>query len=194
MWVFAWASAVLIPTRAAGDLYAVWWQHISMVGATSGVGGTVQARSGGGARRPELTNACQGFWGTLGAKVAICKPRTPKPRDWSSVFATTLSGHSCRVGRSPHRPTSTANCRSGWCRAITASTEYWGVARLTGSTGTDHRSAPRCTSAIAPARRTAPHPNAGAARRDQRDHPPVRAGGLIARQRDVPGSRPAGIE
>jgi hypothetical protein len=28
-----WACAVLIPTRTAGDLYAGWWQHLSVLGA-----------------------------------------------------------------------------------------------------------------------------------------------------------------
>jgi transposase len=77
-----WASAVLIPTRTAEDLYAGWWQHISMLGATpralvwDGEGAVGRWR----ARRPELTGACQAFRGTLGAKVVICKPGDPEAK------------------------------------------------------------------------------------------------------------------
>jgi transposase len=71
-----WASAVLIPTRAAEDLYAGWWQHLSMLGAVprvlvwDGEGAVGRWR----ARQPELTGQCHAFRGTLAAKVVICKP------------------------------------------------------------------------------------------------------------------------
>jgi transposase len=74
-----WASAVLIPTRAAEDLYAGWWQHLSTLGATprvlvwDGEGAVGRWR----ARQPELTAACHAFRGTLAAKVLICKPGDP---------------------------------------------------------------------------------------------------------------------
>src|SRR3954453_7808550 len=75
-----WASAWLIPTRSAEDLYAGWWQHISALGATprvlvwDGEGAIGRWR----ARQPELTAACQAFRGTLAAKVLICKPGDPE--------------------------------------------------------------------------------------------------------------------
>jgi transposase len=77
-----WASAVLIPTRTAEDLYAGWWQHLSTLGATprvlvwDGEGAVGRWR----ARRPELTVACQAFRGTLAAKVLICKPGDPEAK------------------------------------------------------------------------------------------------------------------
>ena len=77
-----WASAALIPTRTAEDLYAGWWQHISALGATprvlvwDGEGAIGRWR----ARQPELTAACQAFRGTLAAKVLICKPGDPEAK------------------------------------------------------------------------------------------------------------------
>jgi transposase len=77
-----WASAVLIPTRSAEDLYAGWWQHLSALGATprvlvwDGEGAVGRWR----ARQPELTAACQAFRGTLAAKVLICKPGDPEAK------------------------------------------------------------------------------------------------------------------
>ena len=77
-----WASAGLIPTRTAEDLYAGWWQHISTLGAVprvlvwDGEGAIGRWR----ARQPELTAACQAFRGTLAAKVLICKPGDPEAK------------------------------------------------------------------------------------------------------------------
>ena len=77
-----WASAVLIPTRTAEDLYAGCWQHLSALGATprvlvwDGEGAVGRWR----ARQPELTAACQAFRGTLAAKVLICKPGDPEAK------------------------------------------------------------------------------------------------------------------
>jgi transposase len=77
-----WASAGLIPTRTGEDLYAGWWQHISALGAVprvlvwDGEGAIGRWR----ARQPELTAACQGFRGTLAAKVLICKPGDPEAK------------------------------------------------------------------------------------------------------------------
>ncbi|MCH9708393.1 MAG: IS21 family transposase [Actinomycetia bacterium] len=77
-----WASAVLLPTRTAADLYSGWWQHLSALGAVprvlvwDGEGAIGRWR----ARRPELTAVCQAFRGTLGAKVLICKPGDPEAK------------------------------------------------------------------------------------------------------------------
>jgi transposase len=76
------ASAVLVPSRAAEDLYAGWWQLLAGLGAVprvlvwDGEGAVGRWR----ARRPELTGACQAFRGVLGAKVLICKPGDPEAK------------------------------------------------------------------------------------------------------------------
>jgi transposase len=76
------ASAVLIPSRCAEDLYAGWWQLITRLGAVpkvfvwDGEGAVGRWR----ARRTELTVECQGFRGTLGAKVIICRPGDPEAK------------------------------------------------------------------------------------------------------------------
>lgn len=75
-----WASAVLLPTRTAEDLYTGWWQHVSTLGAVPRVlvwdseGAIGRWR----ARRPELTAVCQAFRGNLATKVLICKPGEAK--------------------------------------------------------------------------------------------------------------------
>lgn len=77
-----WLSAVLIPSRRAEDLFAGWWQLISALGAVprvlvwDGEGAIGRWRSG----RSELTSDCQGFRGTLGAKVIICRPADPEAK------------------------------------------------------------------------------------------------------------------
>lgn len=74
-----WLSGVLIPTRTAADLFAGWWGHITKLGAVArilvwdGEGAIGRWRGG----RSELTTDCQGFRGTLGAKVIICRPADP---------------------------------------------------------------------------------------------------------------------
>jgi transposase len=77
-----WASAVLVPSRRAEDLFAGWWQLFAGLGAVP----RVLVWDGEGAigrwrgRRPELTADCQGFRGTLAAKVVICRPRDPEAK------------------------------------------------------------------------------------------------------------------
>ena len=77
-----WALALLVPTRRAEDLYAGWWRLLQQLGAVprvlvwDGEGAVGRWR----ARQPELTTACQGFRGVLGAKVLICKPADPEAK------------------------------------------------------------------------------------------------------------------
>jgi transposase len=77
-----WASAVLVPSRRAEDLYAGWWRLIAGLGATprvlvwDGEGAIGRWR----ARRSELTADCQAFRGTLAAKVVICRPGDPEAK------------------------------------------------------------------------------------------------------------------
>jgi transposase len=75
-----WLSGQLIPSRAAPDLFAGWWQVIERLGAVprtlvwDGEGAIGRWRSG----KTELTGECQAFRGTLGAKVIVLKPREPE--------------------------------------------------------------------------------------------------------------------
>jgi transposase len=77
-----WASALLIPTRGADDLFAGWWQLIEAVGAVPRVlvwdGESAIGRWRG--RRSELTAECQAFRGTLAATVVICRPADPEAK------------------------------------------------------------------------------------------------------------------
>ncbi len=75
-----WLSAVLVPARAAPDLFAGWWQLIQALGAVprvlvwDGEGAIGRWRAG----KVELTAECQAFRGTLAAKVLVLKPREPE--------------------------------------------------------------------------------------------------------------------
>jgi transposase len=77
-----WLSALLLPTRCAGDLFAGWWQLIEALAAVprvlvwDGEGAIGRWRAG----RVELTEQCQSFRGTLGAKVVVCKPADPEAK------------------------------------------------------------------------------------------------------------------
>ena len=77
-----WLSAVLIPTRRSEDLFTGWWQLIEALGSVprvlvwDGEGAIGRWRGG----RVELTQECQAFRGTLGAKVVVCKPGDPEAK------------------------------------------------------------------------------------------------------------------
>ena len=77
-----WAAAVLIPSRTAEDLLAGWWRLLASLGAVprvlvwDGEGAVGRWRGG----RSELTEACQGFRGTLATKVLICRPADPEAK------------------------------------------------------------------------------------------------------------------
>jgi transposase len=77
-----WLLALLIPTRKAEDLFAGWWQLIERLGAVprvlvwDGEGAIGRWRGG----RSELTQDCQAFRGTLGAKVIVCRPADPEAK------------------------------------------------------------------------------------------------------------------
>jgi transposase len=77
-----WLSGVLIPTRSCPDLFAGWWQLIERLGSVprvlvwDGEGAIGRWRGG----RVELTQECQAFRGTLGAKVIVCKPADPEAK------------------------------------------------------------------------------------------------------------------
>ncbi len=77
-----WLSAVLVPSRVKYDLFAGWWRLIDGLGATprvlvwDGEGAIGRWRAG----RPELTEECQAFRGTLGVKVIVCRPADPEAK------------------------------------------------------------------------------------------------------------------
>ena len=77
-----WLSGLLIPSRAAQDLFAGWWQLIAALGAVprvlvwDGEGAIGRWRAG----KPELTADCQAFRGTLAARVIVCKPADPEAK------------------------------------------------------------------------------------------------------------------
>ena len=75
-------DGLLIPSRAAEDLFAGWWQLIARLGAVprtlvwDGEGAVGKYWPG----RPALTAETQAFRGVLGAKVLICKPADPEAK------------------------------------------------------------------------------------------------------------------
>jgi transposase len=75
-------DGLLIPSRAAEDLFAGWWRLIARLGAVprtlvwDGEGAVGKYRPGG----PALTAETQAFRGVLGAKVLICKPADPEAK------------------------------------------------------------------------------------------------------------------
>jgi len=77
-----WLSATLIPSRAAEDLFTAWWQLIAGLGGSpktlvwDGEGAVGKRRRGVSL----LTQAAQGFRGTLGAKLLICNPGDPEAK------------------------------------------------------------------------------------------------------------------
>src|SRR3954468_23649361 len=77
-----WAGAVLIPSRAAEDLLAGWWQLIASLGAVpralvwDGEGAVGRWRGGGRG----VTRALPGLRGTLATKVIICRPADPEAK------------------------------------------------------------------------------------------------------------------
>ncbi len=74
-----WASAVLIPSRNAEDLFAGWWQLISALGAVPRL--LVWDGEGAVGRHPgKLTPECQAFRGTLAVRVYVCRPADPEAK------------------------------------------------------------------------------------------------------------------
>ena len=77
-----WLSAVLVPSRAAEDLFAGWWQLISALGAVprllvwDGEGAVGRYRRGDSL----LTADCQAFRGTLATRVYVCLPADPESK------------------------------------------------------------------------------------------------------------------
>src|SRR5690606_22927087 len=71
-----WLLARMLPSRAAGDLFAGMWALLSLLGATPKTlvwdnEGAIGAWKGG---RPQLTQDAEAFRGTLGARILQCRP------------------------------------------------------------------------------------------------------------------------
>ena len=84
-----WASALLIPSRDAEDLFAGWWQLLStqLLGVPrllvwDGEGAVGRYRP----RTSALTVDCQGFRGVLGTSVYVCKPADPEAKGMLERF------------------------------------------------------------------------------------------------------------
>jgi transposase len=137
-----WLSARLIPSRAAEDLFAGWWQLIDQLGAVprvlvwDGEGAVGQRRR----RTTILTQQAHAFRGVLGAKVLICDPGDPQAKAWSSAPTATLRPRSCPAAASPRRRTSTPSSLAGWCWPTSGGVGCWAARQPTGSPPT----APRC--------------------------------------------------
>jgi transposase len=77
-----WLSARLLPSRAAEDLFAGWWQLLQGLGGVprvlvwDGEGAVGQRRR----RQTVLTEQAHAFRGVLGAKIVICEPGDPEAK------------------------------------------------------------------------------------------------------------------
>jgi transposase len=115
-----WASAVLIPSRTAGDLLAGWWQLISQLGAVPRL--LVWDGEGAIGRHPDkLTAECQAFRGTLATKVYICQPADPEAKGLVERFHDYLE-RSFLPGRSFASPADFNAQMTGWI--ATANTRW----------------------------------------------------------------------
>ena len=110
-----WASAVLVPSRSAEDLFAGWWQLICQLGAVprllvwDGEGAIGRHRGG----RSELTAECQAFRGTLAARVYVCQPADPEAKGLVERFHDYLE-RSFLPGRSFASPADFNAQLGGW--------------------------------------------------------------------------------
>jgi transposase len=77
-----WLAARLLPSRAAEDLFAGWWQLLAGLGGVprvlvwDGEGAVGQRRR----RQTVLTEHAQAFRGVLAAKIIICDPGDPEAK------------------------------------------------------------------------------------------------------------------
>jgi transposase len=111
-----WASAVLVPTRNAEDLFAGWWQLLRGLGAVP----RLLVRDGEGAigRHPDrLTAECQAFRGTPGTRVYVCRPADPEANGVVERFHDFLE-RSFLPGRSFASPADFNAQLSGWVTTV----------------------------------------------------------------------------
>jgi transposase len=114
-----WASALLVPSRCAEDLFAGWWAEIEALGAVpkllvwDGEGAIGRHRGG----RAELTAECQGFRGTLAARVYVCQPRDPEAKGLVERFHDYLE-RSWLPGRTFASPADFNAQLAGWLETV----------------------------------------------------------------------------
>ncbi|MFC5820960.1 IS21 family transposase [Nonomuraea harbinensis] len=77
-----WLLARMLPSRAAGDLFAGIWALLSLLGATPKTlvwdnEGAIGGWKGG---RAQLTQDAEAFRGTLGARILQCRPADPEAK------------------------------------------------------------------------------------------------------------------
>ncbi|MBO0820951.1 MAG: IS21 family transposase [Nocardiopsaceae bacterium] len=111
-----WASAVLIPTRNAEDLFAGWWQLISALGAVPRL--LVWDGEGAIGRHPDrLTAECQAFRGILATRVYVCRPADPEAKGLVERFHDYLE-RSFLPGRAFASPADFNAQLSGWVATV----------------------------------------------------------------------------
>jgi transposase len=111
-----WASALLVPTRQAEDLFAGWWQLIAGLGAVPRL--LVWDGEGAIGRHPDrLTAECQAFRGTLGTKVYVCRPADPEAKGLVERFHDYLE-RSFLPGRSFVSPADFNAQLAGWIAVV----------------------------------------------------------------------------
>jgi len=114
-----WASALLVPSRCAEDLFAGWWAEIEALGAVPKLlvwdgEGAVGRRRGG---RIELTAQCQAFRGTLATRVYICQPGDPEAKGLVERFHDYLE-RSWLPGRTFASPADFNAQLAGWVAMV----------------------------------------------------------------------------
>jgi transposase len=110
-----WASALLVPSRCAEDLFAGWRAEIEALGAVPRLlvwdgEGAVGRRRGG---RIELTAECQAFRGTMATSGYICQPGDPEAKGLVERFHDYLET-SWLPGRSFASPADFNAQLAGW--------------------------------------------------------------------------------
>jgi transposase len=114
-----WASALLVPSRCAEDLFAGWWQLIEALSAVprtlvwDGEGAIGRHRGG----HSELTAECQAFRGTLAARVYVCQPRDPEAKGLVERFRDYLE-RSWLPGRTFASPADFNAQLAGWVATV----------------------------------------------------------------------------
>jgi hypothetical protein len=137
-----WLAARLLPSRAAEDLFAGWWQLLQGLGGVprvlvwDGEGAVGQRRR----RQTVLTEQTHAFRGVLGAKVVICDPGDPEAKGLVERATAIWRPPSCPAAASPRRPTSTPSWSTGWRWSTSGAGGCWVAHRPTGSRPTG----PRC--------------------------------------------------
>jgi transposase len=77
-----WLMARMLPSRAAGDLFAGMWALVSVLGAAPRTLVWDNEGAIGGWRhgRPQLTRDAEAFRGTLGVRIHQCRPADPETK------------------------------------------------------------------------------------------------------------------